>query len=145
MWQSLLGPLADLADTVLKRVLPAEKMSEEERGQFKAQFQVAMMTADKERMETAMSAIIAEAKSADPWTSRARPSFLYVIYLMILFSVPMGVLSAFRPDLAAAVADGMRAWLGAIPDMLWGVFGAGYLGYTGAREYGKAQILKMKK
>ena len=145
MWQTLLGPLADIADTVLKRVLPAEKMSEAEREQFKAQFQVALMSAERERMETAMSAIIAEAKSADPFTSRARPGFLYVIYALILFGIPMGILSAFQPEIAARIAEGFRAWLAAVPEFLWGVFGTGYLGYTMAREYGKGQILKARK
>ncbi len=35
-------------------------------------------------LETRLSAIVAEAESKDPWTSRARPSFLYVMYVMIL-------------------------------------------------------------
>ena len=81
-----------------------------------------------------MSAIIAEAQSADPWTSRARPSFLYVMYVMILAAIPMGVLAAFYPDRAVAIANGMRAWLAAVPDTLWAVFGVGYTGYTVARS-----------
>ena len=86
-----------------------------------------------------LSAIIAEAQSSDPWTSRARPSFLYVIYIMILIAIPMGLLSAFRPEMAVAVAAGMKAWLTAIPDSLYALFGAGYLGYTGARSVEKAK------
>ena len=89
-----------------------------------------------------MSAILAEAKSDDPWTSRARPSFLYTIYLLILAAIPIGILSAFKPEMATQIASGMQAWLGAIPDTLWQVFGFGYLGYTGAREYGKSKLLK---
>jgi len=85
-------------------------------------------------IEVRMSAILAEAKSADPWTSRARPSFLYVIYIMILASIPMGVLSIFRPDMANQVAAGMQAWLAAIPTELWTVFGIGYTGYTMSRS-----------
>ncbi|MFH0995815.1 MAG: holin family protein [Pseudomonadota bacterium] len=85
-------------------------------------------------IEIQMSAIIAEAKSADPWTSRARPSFLYVMYIMILAAIPMGIVSAFRPEIAVHVADGMRAWLAAVPDSLWAVFGVGYTGYTVARS-----------
>ena len=88
-------------------------------------------------LEVAMSAIISESKSSDPWTSRARPSFLYIIYIMILMGIPMGVLSAFQPEVAQRIAVGMQLWLGAVPESLWGLFGAGYLGYTGAREYGK--------
>lgn len=86
-----------------------------------------------------MSAIIAEASSGDPWTSRARPSFMYVIYTMILLGVPMGVLSAFQPEIAARVATGLQAWLAAIPDSLWALFGAGYLGYTGMRGLEKVK------
>lgn len=85
--------------------------------------------------EVQLSAIIAEAKSSDPWTSRARPSFLYVMYVMILCSIPMGVLSVFSPSAATQIATGMKAWLSAVPDMLWGVFGTGYLGYTAARSF----------
>jgi hypothetical protein len=85
-------------------------------------------------IEVQMSAIIAEAKSADPWTSRARPSFLYVMYALILFAIPMGVLSVFRPDAAMQIASGMQAWLKAIPTELYTVFGIGYTGYTVARS-----------
>lgn len=85
-------------------------------------------------LQTQMSAILAEAKSADPWTSRARPSFLYVMYLMILAAIPMGVLSAFKPDMAMQVASGMQAWLKSVPVELWTVFGIGYTGYTVARS-----------
>jgi hypothetical protein len=92
--------------------------------------------------ENQLSAILAEAKSADPWTSRARPSFLYVMYIMILFSFPMGILSIFSPESASQIAVGMKAWLGAIPDALWGMFGAGYLGYVGSRSYDKKKILE---
>ncbi len=81
-----------------------------------------------------MSAILAEAQSADPWTSRARPSFLYVMYVMILAAIPIGVLSAFNPDLAVKIAEGLKAWLAAIPNELWAVFGIGYTGYTVARS-----------
>jgi phosphotransferase system glucose/maltose/N-acetylglucosamine-specific IIC component len=80
-----------------------------------------------------MSAIIAEAQSSDPWTSRARPSFMYVIYVMILMSIPMGILSAFNPAMAVAISAGMKSWLSAVPDSLWTLFGVGYVGYTGAR------------
>lgn len=36
------------------------------------------------QIETQLSVILAEAKSNDKWTSRARPGFLYVIYVIIL-------------------------------------------------------------
>lgn len=95
-----------------------------------------------EELQVRMSAIIAEAKSSDPWTSRARPTFMYVIYIMILCSVPMGVLSAFNPDMATNIAEGMKAWLSSIPDGLWATFGIGYTGYSVARSIDKKNILK---
>ena len=95
-------------------------------------------------LETQMSAIVMEAQSADPWTSRARPSFLYVMYLMIILAVPIGILSCFKPDMAVQIAQGMKAWLEAIPDDLYMLFGVGYLGYTGARTWDKTKILNKK-
>lgn len=93
-------------------------------------------------IEIQLSAIIAEAKSTDPWTSRARPSFMYVIYLYILAAIPMGIVATFSPETATGIADGMKAWLNAVPDMLWGVFGTGYLGYTVARSAWDKKVTK---
>lgn len=84
-------------------------------------------------LQSKMSVMLAEANSKDPWTSRARPSLMYVMYTMILFSIPMGIVAAFRPEIASAVAVGMRAWLAAIPDTLWQVFGLCFCGYTASR------------
>lgn len=93
-------------------------------------------------LEVRMSAILAEAQSADPWTSRSRPSFLYVMYSMILASIPMGMLHAWHPEVAGAIAVGMQSWLSALPEELWWLFGAGYLGYTGARSVDKGRLRK---
>ncbi len=88
-------------------------------------------------LQTQLSAIVAEANSQDPWTSRARPSFLYVMYAMILWAVPMGLIAAFRPQAAMAIATGMNAYLNGLPEPLYALFGTGYLGYTAARQWGK--------
>jgi len=102
----------------------------------KAKLQMAKLNQEGslKEVEVQMSAIVAEAKSTDPWTSRARPSFLYVMYALILASIPMGILSAFNPSAAVQIAAGMKAWLGSIPDALWATFGIGYSGYTVARS-----------
>lgn len=89
--------------------------------------------------EVAMSAIIAEAKSNDKWTSRARPSFMYVIYVLMLSAIPMGVLFAFSPEVAQNVTTGFKDWLAAIPEQMYTLFGVGYLGYAGARSFDKAK------
>lgn len=75
----------------------------------------------------------------DPWVSRARPTFLYVMYVLLLWSIPMGIVAAIDPPLAAAMARGMGAYLSAIPEPLYALFGTGYLGYTAARAWGKAK------
>ena len=81
----------------------------------------------------------AEAASADPWTSRARPSFLYVMYALILSSVPMGFLAAIQPAMAKDVAAGMQAWLAAIPTELWQVFGLCFSVYGVSRTVEKVK------
>ena len=90
-------------------------------------------------LEARFSAIVAEAQSNDPWTSRARPSFMYVMYALLLASLPMGVMFAVSPETAVAVTDGFGRWLRALPEELWWLFGAGYLGYSGARTFEKAR------
>ena len=52
----------------------------------------------------------------------------------------MGLIAAFRPDAARAIAAGMTAYLNGIPEPLYALFGTGYLGYTVAREWGKAKV-----
>lgn len=92
---------------------------------------------EMELLQTRLSAIVAEANSPDPWTSRARPSFLYIMYAMILWAIPMGVIAAFAPTSATAIAEGMNAYLNGLPEPLYALFGTGYLGYTAARQWGK--------
>lgn len=81
----------------------------------------------------------AEAASSDPWTSRARPSFLYVMYLLILAALPMGFVAAFNPAMAMSVAEGMQAWLKAIPTELWQVFGLCFSVYGVSRTVEKVK------
>ncbi len=90
-----------------------------------------------EAIRTQLSAIVAEANSTDPWTSRARPSFLYVMYALLLWAVPMGLIGAVQPEMAKAIAASMNAYLTGIPEPLYALFGTGYLGYTAARQWGK--------
>jgi Holin of 3TMs, for gene-transfer release len=84
-----------------------------------------------------MNVVIAEASSKDPWTSRARPAFMYVIYIMLLWAIPMSIVAAVNPDVAMNIGKGFGAWLAAIPGDLYALFGAGYLGYGAFRTYDK--------
>ena len=125
----LIGPVTKLID----KVIPDPKA----RDQAKLELLRLQGTQELDLLQTQLSAIIAEANSHDPWTSRARPSFLYVMYLMILWALPMGLIAAFRPDAAASIASGMNAYLNGLPEPLYALFGTGYLGYTAARQWGK--------
>ncbi|NBC38062.1 hypothetical protein GTZ99_16035 [Novosphingobium sp. FSY-8] len=126
---SLIGPITSLLD----RIIPDKSAREA----AKLQLLQLQGTQEMALLQTQLSAIIAEAQASDPWTSRARPSFLYVMYAMILWSLPMGVIAAFKPDVAIAIGRGMNAYLGGIPEPLYMLFGTGYLGYTAARQWGK--------
>jgi hypothetical protein len=90
-------------------------------------------------MEVQLSAIIAEAQSVDPWTSRARPSFLYVVYILLLWSIPMGVLSVFNPDAATSFTTGFKLWMGAIPEPVLALFGTVMTGYVLGRSWEKVK------
>ncbi|MBC2664940.1 holin family protein [Novosphingobium flavum] len=129
--ETLLGPITSIID----KVIPDPK----QRDAAKLELLKLQGSQELELLRTQLSAIVAEANSADPWTSRARPSFLYVMYVMILLSVPMGVVAAFRPETAQAIGAGMTAYLGGLPEPLYALFGTGYLGYTAARQWGKAK------
>lgn len=93
---------------------------------------------DLKELETRMSVIIAEASSADPWTSRARPSFLYVFYFVILsLTVVAPVIGVFHPEGMELFFNNVGKGFAALPEELWWTFSAGYLGYAGARTFEK--------
>lgn len=129
--ESLIGPIASIID----KIIP----DKEARARAKLELLQLEGTQELQAIEARMTAIVAEANSADPWTSRARPSFLYVMYAMILWALPMGVLAAFKPVMAHDIAAGMNSYLSGLPEPLYALFGTGYLGYTAARQWGKVK------
>lgn len=110
----------------------------------KAQLELLQMqqTGELSMIQTQLSAIIAEAKSPDPWTSRARPSFLYVVYILLLWSIPMGVLTIFKPEAAASFTQGFKGWMEAIPEPIIILFGTVMTGYVASRGYEKVRGVK---
>jgi hypothetical protein len=118
---------------VLDRVIPdAEARNRAKLEVLKEENQQALR-----EIEAGLSAILAEAQSADPWTSRARPTFLYVIYAVILLCVVGSVVGIWWPGQVFQASENLSRLLGAVPESLWWRFGAGYLGYTGARSFDK--------
>ncbi|WP_404481707.1 holin family protein [Novosphingobium sp. BL-52-GroH] len=128
---SLLGPVTRIID----KVVP----DPEARDRAKLELLKLENSQELDMLQASLSAIVAEANSADPWTSRARPSFLYVIYLMILWALPMGLIGAFSPATARAIGQSMTAYLNGIPEPLYALFGTGYLGYSAMRQWGKTK------
>jgi hypothetical protein len=137
----MLAPLLSLGEKLIEKFIP------DPQAKAQAQLQLLQMQQNGElrELELKLSAIVEEAKSQDKWTSRARPSFLYVIYIMILACIPMGILHAVSADMANSISAGMQAWLAAIPKYMWELFGVGYLGYVGGRTYDKVTKLKHAK
>ena len=76
---------------------------------------------------------------SDRWTRSARPAFLYVMYAMILYSVPIGLVAAVSPRVAHTMAEAMTGYLAALPEALYALFGTGYLGYSAIRQWGKTR------
>ncbi len=129
--EGLISPIANLID----KIIPDPRA----RDAAKLELLKLQGSQEMEALRTQMSAILSEAASADPWTSRARPSFLYVMYAIILWAIPMGLIAAAQPQTARDIANGMNAYLAGIPEPLWTLFGTGYLGYTVARQWGKTK------
>ena len=122
--EAIVGPVSKLLD----KIIPDPQARD------RAKLELIKLQGDQE-----MQAIVAEAQSSDPWTSRARPSFLYVMYTLILWAIPMGLIAAVNPSMAIGIGNGMTAYLRGLPEELYALFGTGYLGYTAARTWGKAK------
>ncbi|MBB4615554.1 holin family protein [Novosphingobium taihuense] len=129
--EALISPISGIID----KVIP----DKDARDRAKLELLKLDGTQELRQLQTRISAILAEAGSADRWTSRARPGFLYVMYAMILWALPMGLIAAFRPQAAQDISAGMSAYLNGLPEPLYALFGTGYLGYTAARQWGKVR------
>ena len=131
LFEAVVGPISKLLD----KIIPDPQARD------RAKLELIRLQGDQEMaaIGAQMQAIVAEAHSTDPWISRARPSFLYVIYALILWALPMGLIAAVDPKLALGISEGMTAYLRGLPEELYALFGTGYLGYTAARTWGKVK------
>lgn len=81
-------------------------------------------------MEITHSVIREEAASSDNYVRRARPTFLYIIYVILIFNyiaIPIIAMSFGKTDMKPLE----------LPEPLFWLFGSGYLGYAGARSWDK--------
>ena len=116
-----IGPLAKLAGELIDNLFETE----EEKATAKATLMKLDRDGKLDEMKLSMSAIIEEARSRDPWTSRARPSFLYLMYLVILLCFGGGIVGIWWPDQVTTAAQNITNLLAAIPASLWMLFGTG--------------------
>ena len=82
--EAIVGPVSKLLD----KIIPDPQARD------RAKLELIKLQGDQEMaaIGAQMQAIVVEAQSTDPWTSRARPSFLYVMYALILWAIPMVLL-----------------------------------------------------
>jgi hypothetical protein len=130
-----IGSIFSVGSKLIDKLFP----DPEQKAKAQLEFLKMQQAGELDEIKVQLSAIIAEAQSSDPWTSRARPSFLYVVYILLLWSIPMGVLSVFRPDAAAAFTVGFKSWMSAIPDSILTLFGTVMTGYVLGRSWEKVK------
>jgi hypothetical protein len=92
---------------------------------------VRTMELEKTAIETASANIRAEAQSGDKFTARARPTFLYLFYVILAFNFIV------LPVTQMIGGYGQNLKLIEFPQIMWEVFVAGFLGYTGVRTWEK--------
>lgn len=130
----ILGGIGTLAKDIREAITGKEMTPE-----LLVDIQKKTMDLELATMNAQMEMITAESKSADPWTSRARPSFLYVVYLLILWSLPMGFMSIWYPQQVVMFTAGFKGWLSAIPNEFIQLFGVVMLGYGAGRTLEKVK------
>lgn len=131
--------LFDVGKALIDRLIPDKAEN------AKATMELVKLDQQGELTELAarMDAITTEAKSEDPWTSRSRPSFLYVFYVVILSMVLVApLLGIFFPEQMELFFLNVGRGFEAIPEELWWTFTAGYLGYSGLRTREKEKGVK---
>jgi len=127
------GGLKDLVLGVLDRIklAPEEKAKIElqmaqnafELQKMEAEFQQKLLDTQTKEIEVASANIRAEASSGDKYTSRARPSFMYMcIFILGWNYIAVPLFGRLPLDL---------------PEALFWLFGSCVLGYTGARSWEK--------
>lgn len=132
----LIPSLVDIGGKIIDRVLP------DEAAKAQAQIELAKMQldGDLQRLTVSMSAINQEAASPDPWTSRARPAFLYVFYVILGVMVIVAPLLGLKfPELMELYYINVTKGFHAIPEEVWWTFTTGYLGYGGLRTLEKVR------
>jgi hypothetical protein len=121
-----LAPLANAADLLSTAQIPPEKQLELQ--QALMEHELAMKQAAVEEYKATVDVIKTEATSEDKYVRRARPSFLYLMYIVL------GVNYVITPIIHMFI---LTVTPYPIPPDLLVLFGSGYLGYSYLRTKDK--------
>ena len=128
--------ILDIGRGIISRIFP----DPQERAKAELELLKMEQSGELTEMATRIDVIKAEASSDDPWTSRARPMFLYTFYVVLLSLVVVApVVGVVFPEQMGSFFLNVGRGFQAIPEELWTTFTLGFLGYATARSYEKAK------
>ena len=127
LWAQLIGKIK-LDPTKKAELQAVVEAHAHELALREAELQMKLADFQAREIEAAGANIRAEAQSGDKFTSRARPSFLYVMLAIFVCNYIAFPLMS-RPPLE-------------FPEPLFWLFGSCMLGYTGARTWEKFSVFK---
>lgn len=129
-----LSGLGQLAKDLSAAITGKEPINAEKAAEIALKMQELQAGLENARMQV----MLAEASSADKWTSRARPAYMYMFYLILgTVGVVAPFFGIFFPAQMKIFFDNVALGFKAIPEIAWEVFCAGYLGYAGFRSFDK--------
>lgn len=106
--------------------------------ELKNELEIERLRDKQDEREKRYSIISAEANSKDMYIARARPTFMYIFYFLIISLVIVApFFGVFFPEEMKQFYANVGAGFNAIPDALWATFVAGFSVYTTARTYEK--------
>ncbi len=133
IFRELVGgdPVKGISDLIDQFHLSPEQKAALEQQAQQLELQREQIAAARDQAVTAIQGqnIRAETTSSDAYVRRARPTFLYLMYLCMLFSLIVA------PAISEAQGHGFQIMQ--IPDAYLQLFGVAFLGYVGARSWDK--------
>lgn len=118
---AVVGKVADIVDRFVQ--------TSDEKAKIMLELKALEVSETKSIVEAASKVLEVEAVSSDPWVRRARPTFLYIMYTVICWNFILLPLFQFATGSPIALIE--------LPEDLYWLFGAGFLGYVGARSWDK--------
>ena len=118
-----------VGEKVIDKVVPDADLKQ----QYKAQ----LLSLEQSELENSFKNIQLEITSEDKYVKRARPTFLYIIYLYLISCIPFSIAFFKNPDTGKNILNIMQIYFTSLPTELWTTFVIGYLGYSGLRTYEK--------